>query len=196
MKKQLLTLLILTISILSIAQKKEKDTAKVHLNLKDNRVFYEKVIDSLPSKKDGLFNASLKWMAEHYNDSKEVIQLKDKKAGIITGSGNFQYIITGSLGHSNIGFLIDGTTVSFIIDIAVKPHKSRIRLYQFEDQYNPSDLNDLRRTPIEKNYLSYLSEKRFSKEDRKYYQAIDDTINRILESYKSYLKIKSGIDDF
>lgn len=196
MKKTLLTLLFLTTSIVSIAQKKEKDTAKVHLNLKDNRVFYEKVIDSLPSKKHGLFNASVKWMAERFYDSKEAIQLKDKEAGIITGSGNFQYVTTGSLGQSGIGFLIDITTVSFIIDIAVKAHKSRIRLYQFEDQYNPSNSNDLRKTPIEKNYLSYLSEKRFSKEDRKYYQAIDDNINRILVSYKSYLKNNSRKDDF
>ncbi len=195
--KNLLALLVLVlISGASFSQKKEKDTAKVHLNLKDNRVFYVKVIDSLPYKKHRLFNASLKWMAERFNDPKEVIQLKDKEAGIITGSGNFQYAITGSIGQSGGGYLIDIKTVSFIIDIAVKDYKSRIRLYQFEDQYTPSNSDDLHKTPIEEDYFRYLSENRFSTEDTKYYQAIDDHINSISKFYKSYLKKKSGKDDF
>ncbi len=188
MKKQLLTLLLILITSICFSQKKAKDTAKVHLNLKDNLVFYEKIIDSLESDKEMLFNTSLRWMAETFNDSKEVIQLKDKESGIITGSGNFKYSIPGFIG--------DNGTIGFMIDLTVKDKKSRIRLYQFTHDYPETRTSNAVKIPIEKRYMDYLAQKKFPTEGKKYHAALSDNIEQILQSYTTYLKTKSGKDDF
>lgn len=172
--------------LLSIAQKKTKDTAKVHLPMKDGLIFYERVVDNLSSTKITLYNTSLKWMAETFNDAKEVIQIQDKDSGTITGSGNFRYFVPG--------FISEEGVVSFIIDINLKDNKSRIRLYQFANLNYSGGVSS--RIPIDETYKSYLLEMRFPKENKKRYEILASKIEGILISYVNYIKNKSGKDDF
>jgi hypothetical protein len=189
MRKHLLTLIILTIGSAAIAQKKEKDTAKIHLPIREGIIFYEKIIDSIPgSSRDAIFTTSLKWMAETFNDSKEVIQLKDKEQGIITGTGNFVYFVPGFIGES--------VRTGFLIDISVKDTKSRIRLYQFTDNFLPSYSSAMAKIPIEKNYLLYLSQTRFPRENKKRYQLFEENVKAIINSYATFVKARSKSDDF
>jgi hypothetical protein len=196
MNKILLTLLFVTSTVQLFGQKKEKDTAKVILPTKDGLVYYESVIDSIGSKsKESLYNASLKWMAESFVDSKEVIQIKDPVAGSIVGSGRFDY--------TPKGFMSTSQRMSFMVEITVKDNKSRIRLYKFKNKILGSSgyglvaaSGDSDYISIDKGYQTYLSNKRFPKENRSYFQAIDERIQGIIKSYKEFLSSNSNDDNF
>lgn len=169
--KKLLTLLLVCTTIIAVGQKKQKDTAKVHLETKDGLVFYEKVIDSLDGQsKDQVFNTSLKWLADSFVDSKEVIQVKDKETGNIVGAGNLEFATTGFAGTTS--------TLKFMIEISARDKKSRIRLYQFSDYYTPSYSIEAKTIPIEKRYNEYLKQIQFPKANRNYYQAMRIKLNR------------------
>lgn len=189
MKTTILGIFLSLIGTFAFAQKKEKDTAKVHLPLKDGMVYYEKILEGMSgAKQEDLYTASLKWMAETFNDSKEVIQVKDKESGTITGSGVFKYFVQGFIGESG--------TISFMVDITTRDTKSRFRLYQFTNNYSPSYTSSVTKVPIEKAYLTYLTEKRFPRENKKRYQAIAASIDEIIASYEKYIKSSSVKDDF
>ncbi|SMC52361.1 DUF4468 domain-containing protein [Pedobacter nyackensis] len=189
MKKQLLTLLGIIFTLASFAQKKQKDTAKVAFPIKDGQVFYETIIDSLDGQsKDHVFNTSLKWMAETFIDSKEVIQTKDKESGSIIGTGNFTFTTSG--------FINTTGTMGFMIEITARENKSRIRLYKFINKYMPSYSIETQLIPMEPAYIKYLNQKQFPKENRTYYLALKDNIESIIKSYKQYLTVNSKKDDF
>lgn len=188
MKKQLLTLSLILFTILTFAQKKQKNNAKVELPIKDGLVLYQSIIDSLPGQtKDDLYNKSLKWMVNTFEDSKEVIQVKDKEAGLIIGSGLFNYSTPGLLGSK--------LRMAFLVEITTKNNKSRIKLYQFRSRYLETTFES-DYLPIEKGYLEYLAEKQFPRENRNYYKAMSDKIEGILSSYKTFLISNSTDDDF
>lgn len=196
MKRQILTLLISVLAITAYSQKKAKDTAKVMLPMKDGLIFYESIIDSLEGQnKDDLFSKSVKWMADSFVDSKEVIQIKDKEAGSIVGSGTIDYVTKGFLGGKE--------RMSFMVEITVKDFKSRMRLYQFKYKTFGSagygsavSSSDSDYYPVDKPYQSYLAEKTFPRENKKYYVLIDETIQGIISSYKTFLKNSPVKDDF
>lgn len=185
MKNQVLIFLLVFISSSSLAQKKEPDTAKVYLPLKDSQIFYEKIIDSLPGTKTELFNNSLKWMANSFNDSKEVIQLKDIESGTIIGAGNLRLYISG--------FIETNELISFMTEINLKDNKARLRLYQFRSK--PIGYRyDF--TSMEAAYQKYLSQIKFPKENRKYYQHFNDIILETMKSYEAFLKKNLKPDNF
>jgi len=195
MKKKLLTIALIIISSASFAQKKQKDTAKVVLPIKDGAIFYDIIIDSLHNQsKETLYKTSLKWMADSFVDSKEVIQIQDPAAGSIVGAGIFNYTPPGLLGSPQ--------RMSFMVEITVRDNKSRIRLYQFKNKtfgsrgYRQATASeDSPYYPIDKDYYAYLQEKQFPRENRGYYQTIKGKIEGIIQSYKLFVSANRA-DDF
>ena len=196
MKKSILTVLLLILSVVTYAQKKQKDTAKVILPTKGDLIFFETIVDSLSNQsKDILYNKSLKWMADSFVDSKEVIQIKNPEEGSIVGSGLFDYTAPGLLGERE--------RMSFMVEITAKDNKSRIRLYQFKYKTfgsagygRASASKDSDYYSIDKRYQAYLNEKQWPKANRAYYQIIKDKVQAIIESYNSFLKNSPVNDDF
>jgi len=193
MKRSILTILVL-LPFLAMSQKKQKDTAKVHMPIVNGVITYEKIIDSLNKPKNELFEASLKWLANTFEDSKEVIRVKNSETGEIVGSGNFLYKAPGLLGGNE--------RMAFMIEIKTKDGKSRIRLYQLRysilgsSGYKTSGSGDSEYFPFDKKYLEYLSEKQYPTFNKKLFLIIDQKINDIITSYELGVKSLTKRDDF
>jgi hypothetical protein len=193
MKRTFLMLLAL-VPLMAIAQKKQKDTAKVVLPIVNGSIVYETIIDTLKSNKTELYDASLKWLANTFVDSKEVIQIKDAEKGNIVGSGTLNYTAPGFIGGDE--------RLSFMVDIAARDNKVRLRLYQIRYMmfgsagYKTPSSKDSDYYPIEKSYFTYLAEKRFPLEKKKYYALIDSKIRQIVSSYVQFIKGTSKPDEF
>lgn len=193
MKKSILILLAL-LPLLSMAQKKQKDTTKVKIPMVNGIITYEKITDSLNKKKDEIFDASLKWLANTFEDSKEVIRVKNKDTGEIIGSGNFTYTEPGLLG-SNV-------RMSFMIEIKVKDSKARLRLYQLRysilgsSGYKTHSSADSDYFPFEKRYIEYLNDKVYPTFNKKLFILIDQKTKAIMENYSSGVRSLLENDDF
>jgi len=184
MKKTILTLLTF-LPLLLFSQKKQKEVTKVILPLKNESIYIEKVIDSLSADKRKVYNASLKWMATVFVDSKEVIQNKNENDGEIIGSGNFRLVLPG--------FTTTNDLISFMIEITAKDNKSRMRIYQFSRKaigYNYPSM------PLDPDYQAYLKENQFPKANKKYYEAFKTQVDLLLSNYESFLKENVKPDDF
>jgi hypothetical protein len=76
-------------------------------------------------KKDLLYLRALQWLAIAYEDSKEVIQLKDPESGIVMGKGVYRFSskLMGSADTKGV--------IQHIIKIEVRDGKYRYSIYQF-----------------------------------------------------------------
>ena len=84
----------------------------------------EIVIENLNKGKDELYDITLEWMAKVFNNSKSVIEVKDKDRGKIIGKG--YWIVTG-FGNSG---------VTFTLTFSIKENKIR---GQFENYQCPAN---------------------------------------------------------
>lgn len=180
--KNYLIALLLTVSTACAYGQKESDS-KVLLPMKDGAVFFEKVVDLPNADKDVVFNASLKWLASAFVDSKEVIQLKDKESGAIVGKGILTFVPKG--------FLADQRNVNFMVDISCKDNKSRIRLFKFQNRTSIGETY-----PFEDSYNSYLKELEYPRVDKRIYLAFNERVEEFINGYQVYMKSNSVKDDF
>lgn len=99
MKKNLLLVLLLSlISLPAISQKVDKKTEEIlaefeemkkNFSESENEWVFTRIISVDSISKDDLYTKCLELLAEFYKDSKDVIQNKDKEAGVIVGKGLF-----------------------------------------------------------------------------------------------------------
>lgn len=193
MKKSILTLLVL-LPLFALAQKKQKDTSKVKMPIINGVITYEKITDSLNKQKDELYEASIKWLANAFEDSKDVLRIKNKESGEIVGSGNFIYTEPGLLGSTQ--------RMSFMIEIKAKDNKVRLRIYQLRysilgsSGYKTVSSPDSDYFPFDKEYIKYLNEKQYPTLNKKLFVLIDQKIKTIMDNYSSGLKLLIKNDDF
>lgn len=109
MKKILFTLLLTSLSCLSFTQTVNNEIDKNNLipyiiqsnnisqltNLtaridEKNDIVFSVVVDSVKLNKEQIFNRVMSYFAYNYNDSKSVIQVQDKEAGLIIGKGIYE----------------------------------------------------------------------------------------------------------
>lgn len=77
-------LIILSILCLLIVVKLAgQDTLHYAFSLKDNKVYYERVIEVSGKNKDDLYSISKSWGVNTFNSQKDVLQADDKSGGII-----------------------------------------------------------------------------------------------------------------
>lgn len=60
-----------------------QDTLHYAFSLKDNKVYYERVIEIPGKKKENLYMITKSWGVNNFNSQKDVVQADDKEAGII-----------------------------------------------------------------------------------------------------------------
>lgn len=102
-------------------------TPSEYFPMKDGKIVYEKVLDSLSLNKDALFAASKKWIANNYKSAESVIQSEDKTTGQIIGKGMSTVILS-----EEGSFLTTGFDYKYSIQIDVKDNKCRLRVYDIK----------------------------------------------------------------
>ena len=75
--------------------------------LPKSKLYNQKIIDVPGQTKDILFEKSLKWMAQAFNSSSDVIQYKDKTNGEIIGKGSILVSYTYTPVKTNFTLLIE-----------------------------------------------------------------------------------------
>jgi len=117
MKKQLLTVLVLIIEISTASAQITIDSAFRMFNHDNNKIVFEKIIESELEKPEMFVNAK-KWIALNYKDYKSVMNLEDEQNGIIIYKG-ISAIFDGHMSHR----------FSYTTEITIKDKKARLRLY-------------------------------------------------------------------
>jgi len=105
-----------------------------------NKITYLEVVylDSTSNKQD-LFLRAKEWFAKTFNSANNVIQMQDKKEGILIGKGSFEVFIT-SLGMKN-----GGNYFNFTLSVYFKDGRYK---YEFTD-FTYSNNYVFKNTPAE-----------------------------------------------
>lgn len=86
------------------------------------------VVHEVDLTKDQIFDKTLEWMALTFNDSKAVIELKDRENGKIIGKGISRFGIMGS-------------THSYVVIVDIKEKKYRATFKDFIVSQSGSEIN-------------------------------------------------------
>jgi len=108
----------------------------VHYSYSQNSISFSKVIQADSIGKTNLFIAVNDWFATNYNSAKDVIQMADKEAGIITGVGTFSY------SFGKLSYLCFEGKLQYTIKIEVKDNRYRVELTNFAHSNNPGNSAD------------------------------------------------------
>lgn len=178
--RNLVVLLLLFCSMLTLAQNKKKTKEEKALESveiidgkmlgivpwKDGGPYYSEVIEA-DGTKDELYTRARTWFAETFNDSRGVIQMDDKDAGIIIGKGKFIYTDNGAT-HFTIKIQVkDGRYKYDIFDLneeVVMPYYSGRVLVSKTFNYTP--------------YQLFYSKK--GKKNLDYAEALDLRMNKVV----------------
>jgi hypothetical protein len=185
--KKCISFLLLLIPLLIFAQ---IDTTKVELPYKNDKIFFETIVQVPAITQAVIYTASKKWIAESFQSGKSVIQTEDKEAGQIVGRAYTTVHAPGG------GIYFGLITLQFNIQIDCKNEKYRIRFYDIKKSdaaislfgYTSTESN----IPLEewdKLQKSNNNQKRVEKWaaltssiNKHYAKLIDDFNSRIVES--------------
>lgn len=166
------------------------DSTKVELPYKNDKVFFETIMEVPGINQAVIYTASKKWIAESFQSGKSVIQTEDKESGQIVGRAYTTVKAPGG------GIYFGLITLQFNIQIDCKNEKYRIRFYDIKKSdaaislfgYTSTESN----IPIEewdKLQKSNNNQKRVEKWadltssiNKHYAKLIDDFNNSIFES--------------
>lgn len=130
--KKILLFFLLIVSISHIYAQKDKDSnpilaefEEMKSNFSENKDewVFSRIVNLEGTTKDDIYTKSLEILAKAYKDSKEVIQMKDKDAGIIIGKGLFESDI-----RTISNFTITRNQCYHIIKIETKDDRCRISI--------------------------------------------------------------------
>ncbi|GEM_PF-1203179 len=96
-----------------------------------NGIEYSDVVELNNASGDVLYSNALVWFAEFFNDSRAVIETKDREAGIILGDGRFNYTAPSGTKYKDVS-----GTIEFRIKVMFKEGRSKIELTNF--RHKPS----------------------------------------------------------
>lgn len=138
------------------------------IEIKDDEVFYDKVIFLEGLSKDEIFNRVKPWIIKNFMDSKAVLEINDKQNGFLAGKGTYRYESSSFLRGAFEGFIY------FRFNIAIKDEKLRIQLNNFtckgvntptidrpslwKDDYNLTEIYNhyIKKQKMPRNSLEYL----------------------------------------
>ncbi|WP_256013101.1 DUF4468 domain-containing protein [Desertivirga xinjiangensis] len=174
--KKLILLSLIVFPILAFCQGK-KDRTPIVIPIKDGKIFYEQIVTVDSASKSDLYDKSRKWLAEAFNDSKEVIKVDNKESGNIVGSGIFD-IVTNT-------FFGSASRISFMIDITIKDSKYRAQVYQFSYRLLNNQYATDKFSPLEPVWKKFNEGNSMTpNDDRRLFKGIDDKIKALLEDLK------------
>ncbi len=149
--KNVFIVALVSIPVIACAQ---QDSSAVSLPIKNRIVFYEKEYQDNTVSKDERFDRALKWFASAFPDSREALNVSDKKAGKISGTGIFR-VVTGDAGSSRPAREEAYYWVKFVVAISVTEDRCTVQAYDYYEKPNsglapiskrsPADRADLRR---------------------------------------------------
>ena len=118
--KNFLFLIFLSMTCISVFSQTD---STIQLPLKDDKIFYEQVIQLDSSiKKDRIYLAVKQWFAETFKDSKSVIQVDDKEGGKVLGKFIDVIVV------NNNGYFVSNEK-NFTINVDIKDSKYRVQVY-------------------------------------------------------------------
>lgn len=183
--KKLLLLLLISLPVFAAAQL-PKDFP---MPLKDDKILYEIVQDSIKLSKNKLFAASKKWLTDNFVSSKAVIQSEDIETGQIIGQG---FVKADNFWNSTALFGVS-LDLHFTIQIDCREGRYRFRIYDINNVTNGAYIGEVRK-PLE----VLAQESMRDKQRIKLYDAIKDADNKFITLIYGYNKALSGAesDDF
>ena len=98
-----------------------------------NKIEFSEVIEVEGANKDALYSKGLIWFAETFNDSRAVIEAKDREAGMIIGNGFFEYTAPAGLKYTDVHGHIE-----FTVKVMFKDGRTKIDLTSFTHKPNYS----------------------------------------------------------
>jgi hypothetical protein len=93
--------------------------------IQETNLSFSKVINTDSIGKDAIYAKVKEWFAINYNSAKDVIQMDDKEAGILTGKGTVEY------SHGGAGYLCYDGYIDYNIKIQVKDNRLKVELTDF-----------------------------------------------------------------
>jgi hypothetical protein len=79
MKHLMIAIFFFVKSVYSYSQ----DTLHYAFSLKDNKIYYERIVDVPGKKKENLYTIAKSWGVNNFNSQKDVMQADDKESGIL-----------------------------------------------------------------------------------------------------------------
>lgn len=158
--------------------------------VKEGKVFYEKIVTiSANLTKEELYNRTLSWFAKSFTDSKEVIEVSDKEAGMVIGKGTFEIFVKGAIGMRY--------RIRLVFEVTVKDGKYRMQAHNIErmmiggttiGEYYPIEYSWNKRSITPGTFTK--------KDDIKFYSLLNERIAEIMASFDKALSDHKKINDF
>ncbi|MCL1933501.1 MAG: DUF4468 domain-containing protein [Candidatus Azobacteroides sp.] len=192
--KKVLFILLFTVSQLAVfaqteEQKKDLDLFKDLYKVEGSDVVFTKVLENIPGTKDEIYTNVLNYMAVAYKSANDVIQQKDKDAGVVIGKGNFDVLKDGNI--------FTTTTYNCNHTIRMDIKENRVRVMLSVNEYNVS-IKDSKTTDrfdvkITETYPIVEKTKYNKKNYAKVFINLCLTVNKIFNNIESSLKNESTI---
>lgn len=171
MKKLLLIFgLIIPLIVLS----KGKNKINLPYDSINNVIVYDTII-SCSLNKDKLHTIANEWIALNYKDSKSVIQMNDKEAGVIIAKGIYGDIVYG----------ISSIDVKHTLTLRFKDNKVRITISNLEEP-NLNKPLELMYLPFKDSKGFWFSAKQLERIEIDVLKRMKYTINGVCESINKY----------
>lgn len=138
-------------------------------------------VDSV--RKDDLFIQAQKWFSEIYRDSKSVLQITDKEAGVLTGKANFYYE------GPYVGSALMNSVVTYTISVYVKDGRYKYEIGNFNHLKTLGLLTSSDIYPYQNKTME--SKKWMDKSWRKVKERSNEEANRLASSLQAAMTTKS-----
>jgi hypothetical protein len=183
MKNVFIAVLIL-IPFISRAQ---QDSSGLSLPIKDRIVFYEKEyrLDNAVTK-DERYNRALAWFTSSFPDSREALNISDKEAGKITGTGIFK-VITGDSRRSGPAAGQAYYWVKFIVTIYLKEDRCTFQAYNYYEKPTEKGVtNDY--SKVEYRWRDFVKGKPWTSGDQRLFKGLDQNTLLLMASLEKEMK--------
>jgi hypothetical protein len=172
-KIQFLILLVL-FSLNGFAQKSDID-----IPMKNGKVYYEKTYHLNSNlKQEELFNRTLKWFKQDFQNTEKIKASANKKTGVIAGSGIFK-IVTSSTGNYYL--------MRFVMNIKVDNGGYTFTANNFYEKPIESGISN-EYSKIEYRWWDYRQGKPWSAEDETLFKGIASDETALMASLENQMK--------
>jgi len=193
MKKVLFILSFIVTQLVAFSQteeqKKDLDLFKDFYTVEDAEVVFTKVLEDIPGTKDEIYTKVLNYFAIAYKSANDVIQQKDKDAGVVIGKGIFEVHKEGN------AFVTSTYNCDHTIRIDIK--EGRVRIVLSVSEYNlaikDSKSTDRLRIKIIETYPIAEKTKYNKKNYAKVFLGLCFTVKKTFDNIESSLKKESTI---
>ena len=181
--KNVFIVALVSIPVIACAQ---QDSSAVSLPIKNRIVFYEKEYQDNTVSKDERFDRALKWFASAFPDSREALNVSDKKAGKISGTGIFR-VVTGDAGSSRPAREEAYYWVKFVVAISVTEDRCTVQAYDYYEKPTEKGVtNDY--SKVEYRWRDFVKGKPWTSGDQRLFRGLDQNTLSLMASLEKAMK--------